>query len=145
MALQRLVDARKQGNEAVQRALILNEQESTLAKLGIDIHQKQNQETNKLAKSVSDLITKKYKLQQADKEAIESAKRHAQTVQDITRAFNATKPEGEQTRIQANSWHDKSLAGLDKSQPNYSELTKQVEAVYQNTLSKARRERFRKF
>ena len=138
VALQRLVDARKQGNEAVQRALILNEQESTLAKLGIDIHQKQNQETNKLAKSVSDLITKKYKLQQADKEAIESAKRHAQTVQDITRAFNATKSEGEQARIQANSWHDKSLAGLDTSQPNYPELTKQVEAVYQNTLSKAR-------
>ncbi len=138
VALQRVVAARKEGNEAVQLALILNEQENTFAKFGIDIHQQQTEEASKLINRTKALIQQKYELQQADKDAIETAKRHAQTVQTITRALNATKTESEQARIEADTWRQSALAGLDSTRQGYATFASDIETVYQNMLKQAR-------
>ncbi len=138
VAMQRLVDARKQGNDAVQHALILNEQENTLSKLGIDTSQQQTEEASKLINRTKALIQQKYELQQADKDAIETAKRHAQTVQTITRALNATKSESEQARIEADTWRQSALAGLDSTQQGYATFASDIETVYQHMLKQAR-------
>ncbi len=138
VALQRVVAARKEGNEAVQRALILNEQENTFAKLGIDMNQQQTKEASKLIKQTQALIQQKYDLQQADKDAIETAKRHKQTIQTITRALNATKSESEQARIEADTWRQSALAGLDSTSQGYATFASDIETVYQNMLKQVR-------
>ncbi len=138
VAMQRLVAARKEGNEAVQRALILNEQENTFAKFGIDMNQQQTEEASKLIKQTKDLIQQKYNLQQADKDAIEMAKRHKQTIQTITRALNATKSESEQARIEADTWRQSALAGLDSMSQGYVTFASDIETVYQHMLKQAR-------
>ena len=137
-ALERLVAARKQGNEAIQRAITLNEQEQVLHRVGIDLHQQQSKETLGYAKRIRDLVRQKVALQAADKNAIEAAKRHEEAIESITQAYNGLKSESEQAILRADAWRDSALTGLDKTRQGYEVFAKQIEAVYKHMLLEAR-------
>ncbi len=137
-ALARLVTARKQGNDAVQRAITLNEQENMLHRVGIDLHQQQSKEALGYAKRIRDLVKQKVELQAADKNAIDAAKHHEAAIQSITQAYNGLKSESEQAILRANAWRDSALAGLDKTRQGYAAFAEQIEAVYQHLLREAR-------
>ena len=81
--------ARSSEGAAVENALVLNEQEQALRRLGIDLSNNQSAGAQEYEQRIRNLIGNKYELEEADTRAREAAERHEDTVEDITRAFNA--------------------------------------------------------
>lgn len=137
-ALRRVIAARSSEGTAVENALVLNEQEQALRRLGIDLSNNQSAGAQEYEQRIRSLISSKYELEEADTRAREAAERHEDTVEDITRAFNALKSETEQATLKAIEWREEALSGLDKTRVGYDEFRAQVEDVYQNMLREAR-------
>lgn len=137
-ALTRVIEARSRENTAVQQALILNEQEQALRRVGIDVTSTQRAGTSEYEQRIRSLINRKYALQEADDRARATAARHEESVAAITRAFHGLKSATEQATLKAMAWREEALAGLDETHAGYDEFRAQVEAVYQNMLAEAR-------
>ena len=66
-ALQRLNTARTQGEAAVRRAMVANEQDQALRRLGLDVTGAQSDEQKKYSQQIKALVGDIYHLQEVDK------------------------------------------------------------------------------
>lgn len=137
-ALHRVVQARAQEGDAVRQALLLNEQENTLRRLGLNTSQAQSQAAQDYEQHIRRLVSRKYELKEADQQAQDTGRRHQKTVEDITIAYQALRSETERAVIEAATWRTEALAGLDQTRTGYDAFRVQIEDIYSNMLAEAR-------
>ncbi|MEC8476731.1 MAG: tape measure protein, partial [Pseudomonadota bacterium] len=84
-ALQRLNAARNQGETAVRRAMIANEQDQALRRLGLDVTGAQSDEQKAYADQVKSLVGDIYQLQEADKNYQDTVRENNKLTQERER------------------------------------------------------------
>lgn len=146
-ALQRLNAARTQGEAAVRRAMIANEQDQALRRLGLDITGAQSEEQKEYADQVKALVGDIYQLQEADKNYQETvrennklAQERERLVEDVRQKYDALDTSLSAAIKRAGEWRNEALTGLDATKAGYADFAAQVDAVYNDMIAKARDE-----
>jgi lambda family phage tail tape measure protein len=146
-ALQRLNAARNQGETAVRRAMIANEQDQALRRLGLDITGAQSDEQKEYADQIKALVGDIYQLQEADKnyqdtvrENNKLAQERERLVEDVRQKYNALDTSLSAAIKRAGEWRNEALTGLDSTKAGYADFAAQVDAVYNDMIAKARDE-----
>lgn len=146
-ALQRLNAARNQGETAVRRAMIVNEQDQALRRLGLDVTGAQSDEQKAYAEQIKSLVGDIYQLQEADKnyqdtvrENNKLAQERERLVEDVRQKYDALDTSLSAAIKRAGEWRSEALLGLDSTKAGYAEFAAQVDAVYNDMIVKARDE-----
>lgn len=146
-ALQRLNAARNQGETAVRRAMIANEQDQALRRLGLDVTGAQSDEQKEYAQQIKSLVGDIYQLQEADKnyqdtvrENNKLAQERERLVEDVRQKYDALDTSLSAAIKRAGDWRNEALLGLDSTKAGYAEFAAQVDAVYNDMIAKARDE-----
>ena len=146
-ALQRLNAARNQGETAVRRAMIVNEQDQALRRLGLDVTGAQSDEQKEYAAQIKSLVGDIYQLQEADKnyqdtvrENNKLAQERERLVEDVRQKYDALDTSLSAAIKRAGEWRNEALTGLDATKAGYADFAAQVDAVYSDMLAKARDE-----
>ena len=146
-ALQRLNTARTQGETAVRRAMIANEQDQALRRLGLDVTGAQSDEQKEYADQIKSLVGGIYQLQEADKnyqdtvrENNKLAQERERLVEDVRQKYDALDTSLSAAIKRAGEWRNEALAGLDATKEGYADFAAQVQAVYNDMIAKARDE-----
>ena len=146
-ALQRLNAARNQGETAVRRAMIANEQDQALRRLGLDITGAQSDEQKAYADQIKSLVGDIYQLQEADKnyqdtirENNKLAQERERLVEDVRQKYDALDTSLSAAIKRAGEWRSEALTGLDATKAGYADFAAQVDAVYNDMIAKARDE-----
>lgn len=146
-ALQRLNAARNQGETAVRRAMIANEQDQALRRLGLDITGAQSEEQKAYAQQVKALVGDIYQLQEADKNYQDSIRENnkleqerERLVEDVRQKYDALDTSLSAAIKRAGEWRNEALTGLDATKAGYADFAAQVDAVYNDMIAKARDE-----
>ncbi|MAF98884.1 MAG: hypothetical protein CMH26_09635 [Micavibrio sp.] len=146
-ALQRLNAARNQGETAVRRAMIANEQDQALRRLGLDVTGAQSDEQKEYAQQIKSLVGDIYQLQEADKnyqdtvrENNKLAQERERLVEDVRQKYDALDTSLSAAIKRAGEWRNEALTGLDATKTGYADFAAQVDAVYNDMIAKARDE-----
>ena len=146
-ALQRLNAARTQGEAAVRRAMIANEQDQALRRLGLDITGAQSDEQKEYAQQIKSLVGDIYQLQEIDKNYQETvrennklAREREKLVEDVHQKYDALDTSLSAAIKRAGEWRSEALLGLNSTKAGYAEFAAQVDAVYNDMIAKARDE-----
>jgi len=146
-ALQRLNAARNQGETAVRRAMIANEQDQALRRLGLDITGAQSDEQKEYAAQIKSLVGDIYQLQEADKNYQDTvrennnlAQERERLVEDVRQKYDALYTSLSAAIKRAGEWRSEALLGLDATKAGYADFAAQVDAVYNDMIAKARDE-----
>ena len=146
-ALQRLNAARNQGETAVRRAMIANEQDQALRRLGLDITGAQSEEQKAYAYQVKALVGDIYQLQEANKnyqdtvrENNKLAQERERLIEDVRQKYDALDTSLSAAIKRAGEWRSEALTGLDSTKAGYADFAAQVDAVYNDMIAKARDE-----
>lgn len=146
-ALQRLNAARNQGETAVRRAMIANEQDQALRRLGLDVTGAQSDEQKEYADQIKSLVGDIYSLQEADKnyqdtirESNKLAQERERLVEDVRQKYDALDTSLSAAIKRAGEWRSEALTGLDATKAGYADFAAQVDAVYNDMIAKARDE-----
>ena len=146
-ALQRLNAARNQGETAVRRAMIANEQDQALRRLGLDVTGAQSDEQKEYAAQIKSLVGDIYQLQEADKnyqdtvrENNKLAQERERVVEDVRQKYDALDTSLSAAIKRAGEWRSEALTGLDATKAGYADFAAQVQAVYNDMIAKARDE-----
>ncbi|MAS87214.1 MAG: hypothetical protein CMH30_04465 [Micavibrio sp.] len=146
-ALQRLNAARNQGETAVRRAMIANEQDQALRRLGLDVTGAQSDEQKEYAQQIKSLVGDIYQLQEADKsyqdtirENNKLAQERERLVEDVRQKYDALDTSLSAAIKRAGEWRSEALTGLDSTKAGYADFAAQVDAVYNDMIAKARDE-----
>lgn len=146
-ALQRLNAARNQGETAVRRAMIANEQDQALRRLGLDVTGAQSDEQKEYADQIKALVGDIYQLQEADKnyqdtvrENNKLAQERERLVEDVRQKYDALDTSLSAAIKRAGEWRSEALTGLDATKAGYADFAAQVQAVYNDMIAKARDE-----
>lgn len=146
-ALQRLNAARNQGETAVRRAMIANEQDQALRRLGLDITGAQSDEQKEYAQQIKALVGDIYQLQEADKnyqdtirENNKLAQERERLIEDVRQKYDALDTSLSAAIKRAGEWRNEALTGLDITKAGYADFAAQVDAVYNDMIAKARDE-----
>lgn len=146
-ALQRLNAARNQGETAVRRAMIANEQDQALRRLGLDVTGAQSDEQKAYADQVKSLVGDIYQLQEADKNYQDTVRENnkltqerERLVEDVRQKYDALDTSLSAAIKRAGEWRGEALTGLDATKTGYADFAAQVDAVYNDMIAKARDE-----
>lgn len=146
-ALQRLNAARNQGETAVRRAMIANEQDQALRRLGLDVTGAQSDEQKEYAQQIKSLVGDIYQLQEADKnyqdtvrENNKLAREREKLAHDVRQKYDALDTSLSAAIKRAGEWRSEALLGLDATKAGYADFAAQVDAVYNDMIAKARDE-----
>lgn len=146
-ALQRLNAARNQGETAVRRAMIANEQDQALRRLGLDVTGAQSEEQKAYADQIKSLVGDIYSLQEADKnyqdtirENNKLAQERERLIEDVRQKYDALDTSLSAAIKRAGEWRNEALTGLDATKAGYADFAAQVDAVYNDMIAKARDE-----
>jgi tape measure domain-containing protein len=146
-ALRRLTAARAQGEEAVRRAMITNEQEQTLRRAGIDLTGEQGAAQGEYASQIRSLVSEIYGLQESEKRYQEAQRENQKTererekiVEDVRKRYEDLSVTLDAATARAEAWRNEAMLGLSQTAAGYEDFRKQVEAVYQDMLREAREE-----
>lgn len=149
-SLRRLNAARAEGEEAVRRAMIINEQEQTLRRAGIDMTAAQTEEEGEYASRIKALVSEIHALQETEKryqdaqrESQKTEREREKTVEDVRKRYDALNKTLEGAIARAETWRNEAMLGLNQTAAGYEEFSQQVEAVYQDMLREAREEDLR--
>lgn len=72
-----------------------------------------------------------------------AAKKHADAVKEIERAYEATLPAYDRAISAADAWRKEALSGLDKTKEGYADFARQVDEVYNSMVKEALEENLR--
>ena len=146
-ALQRLNRARLQGSDALKKAMIGNEQDQALRKLGLDLTGAQTEEHEAYASEVRDLVADIYNLQTSEtsyrksqNESIKAEEKRRELIADIRMQYHELTDAMGAAISKANTWKTEALSSLDRTKAGYDEFASQVETIYQDMIAKARDE-----
>jgi lambda family phage tail tape measure protein len=146
-ALQRLNRARSQGGDALKKAMIANEQDQTLRKLGLDLTNAQTEEHEAYASEVRGLVADIYNLQTSEtsyrksqNESIKAEEKRRELVADIRMQYHELTDAMGAAISKADTWKTEALSSLDQTKAGYDEFASQVETIYQDMIAKARDE-----
>ena len=146
-ALQRLNAARNQGETAVRRAMIANEQDQALRRLGLDVTGAQSDEQKEYADQIKSLVGDIYQLQEADKsyqdtirENNKLSQERERLVEDVRQKYDALDTSLSAAIKRAGEWRSEALTGLDATKAGYADFAAQVDAVYKDMIATARDE-----
>lgn len=146
-ALQRLNAARNQGEVAVRRAMIANEQDQALRRLGLDVTGAQSDEQKEYAAQIKSLVGDIYQLQEADKNYQDTIRENnkltqerERLVEDVRQKYDALDTSLSAAIKRAGEWRSEALIGLDSTKAGYADFAAQVQAVYNDMIAKARDE-----
>jgi lambda family phage tail tape measure protein len=146
-ALQRLNAARNQGEAAVRRAMVANEQDQALRRLGLDVTGAQSDEQKEYADQIKSLVGDIYQLQEADKnyqntvrENNKLAQERERLIEDVRQKYDALDTSLSASIKRAGDWRNEALLGLDSTKAGYADFAAQVDAVYNDMIAKARDE-----
>lgn len=148
-ALRRLTTARQQGEAALQQAMVVNEQEQTLRRLGLDLLGNE-EERQGFANQIKNLVENLHTLRQAEKDLQEQERLNQEqererqkTVEDVRKRFMALDQTLEAATARAEAWRREALLGLDETATGYEEFRAQVDAVFNQMLKEAREDDLR--
>lgn len=137
VALQRINEARKQGEQALQNALIQNEYENQLKQLGISL-------TKEQASEIKSLISRKFELEAADKsyqktlkDNEEAERKYANNLKDIKNRLLDLQSPYQRAINEAEEWKNNALKGLDDTKSGYENFQADVEKIYTDMVAKA--------
>ncbi|MBI1327005.1 MAG: tape measure protein [Alphaproteobacteria bacterium] len=146
-ALQRLNAARNQGETAMRRAMIANEQDQALRRLGLDVTGAQSDEQKEYADQIKSLVGDIYQLQEADKNYQDTVRENnkllqerERLVEDVRQKYDALDTSLSAAIKRAGEWRNEALTGLDATKAGYADFAAQVDAVYNDMIAKARDE-----
>jgi len=146
-ALQRLNRARLQGGDALKKAMIANEQDQALRKLGLDLTAAQTEEHEAYASEVRGLVADIYNLQTSEtayrksqNESIKAEEKRRELVADIGIQYHELTDAMGAAITKADTWKTEALSSLDQTKAGYDEFASQVETIYQDMIAKARDE-----
>ena len=146
-ALQRLNAARNQGETAMRRAMIVNEQDQALRRLGLDVTGAQSDEQKEYADQIKSLVGDIYQLQEADKNYQDTVRENnkllqerERLVEDVRQKYDALDTSLSAAIKRAGEWRNEALTGLDATKAGYADFAAQVDAVYNDMIAKARDE-----
>ena len=137
VALQRINEARKQGEQALQDALIQNEYENQLKQLGISL-------TKEQASEIKSLISRKFELEEVDKsyqktlkDNEEAERKYANNLKDIKNRLLDLQSPYQRAINEAEEWKNNALKGLDDTKSGYENFWEDVEKIYADMVAKA--------
>ena len=143
--LRRLTSARAQGEGAVRRAMILNEQEQALRRAGLDITKNQGAAQSAYANQIRGLVASIHTLEEGEKkyhkhqqEVQKQEQKRAQTVKDVQRRYEELDKTLQGATARAEKWRNGAMLGLNQAAKGYGEFSAQVESVYKDMLKQAR-------
>ena len=146
-ALQRLNAARNQGETAVRRAMIANEQDQALRRLGLDVTGAQSDEQKEYAAQIKSLVGDIYQLQEADKNYQDTVRENnkltqerERLIEDVRQKYDALDTSLSAAIKRAGEWRSEALTGLDATKAGYADFAAQVDAVYNDMIANARDE-----
>ena len=146
-ALQRLNRARLQGGDALKKAMIANEQDQALRKLGLNLTGAQTEEHEVYASEVRGLVVDIYNLQttetsyrKSQDESIKAEEKRRELIMDIREQYHELTDAMGATIAKADTWKTEALSSLDQTKAGYDEFASQVETIYQDMIAKARDE-----
>ncbi len=149
-ALRRLTAARAEGEDAVRRAMVLNEQEQTLRRAGIDVTAAKGSVEGDYALRIKGLVSEIYTLQETEKRYQDSQRESEKTdrerekiVDDVRKRYDDLNKTLEGATARAEKWRNEAMMGLNQTAAGYEEFSKQVDAVYKDMLREAREEDLR--
>lgn len=138
VAQQRINEARKQGEQALQNALAQNEYENQLKQLGIAL-------TKEQASEIKSLVTRKFELEAADKkyqktlkDNEDAEKKYADNLKDIKNRLLDLQSPYQKAISEAEEWKTKALKGLDETKAGYENFRTDVEKIYADMVAKAK-------
>lgn len=139
VAILRVNEARKNGEDALQKALAHNEYENQIKQIGITLTKEQSSEIKSLVNRKFELeaIDKKY--QENLKKQDEAEKKHQENLKDIQKRLLDLKSPYEKAIDEANAWKEEALLGLDETKSGYIAFKSDVEAIYQDMVEKAKK------
>lgn len=145
IALNRVVEARKKGGDALKEALLLNEQEQTLRKLGLSLSEKEGSQQQKLSdqlkattSQIFELRSQEKSLQEEERKTLALEKERQKTIEDVRKRFMDLDGTLQTAISRAVEWKQKALLGLDETADGYSEFSEHVEAIFNDMISEAR-------
>lgn len=146
-ALQNLSRARSQGDAALKQAMIANEQDQALRKLGLDLTSEQTAEHEDYATQVKSLVADIYNLQAQEKsyqttqaESAKAEEKRLALIKDIRDQYAELNDAYGAAIAKADTWKTEALGALDQSKTGYADFANQVETIYQYMIAKARDE-----
>jgi lambda family phage tail tape measure protein len=146
-ALNRLNDAHAQGETAVRQAMIVNEQDQALRRLGLELTAGQSAEQSKYATQVKSLVSEVFTLQETEKsyqnsvrESNKLEQERERTVEDVRQKYDALDTTLAGAIKRAQEWRSEALLGLNEAATGYAEFSAHVEAVYGDMIAGARAE-----
>jgi lambda family phage tail tape measure protein len=144
-ALQRLNSARSQGNAALKKAMIANEQDQALRQLGLNLTEQQSEEHHQYAAEVQSLVADIYNLQTSEKSHQDSVRagekvqeKRREIVNEVRTKYDELSNSLGAAISKAQEWKVEALGGLDQTKTGYQNFATQVEFVYQDMIAKAR-------
>jgi lambda family phage tail tape measure protein len=146
-SLRRLTAARAEGEDAVRRAMIANEQEQALRRVGIDVTAAKGTAEGEYAGQIRSLVSDIYTLQETEKRHQDSQRESQKTererekmVEDVRKRYDDLNKTLEGATARAEKWRNEVLLGLNQTATGYQEFSKQVDSVYKDMLRQAREE-----
>lgn len=146
-ALSRLNDAHAQGETAVRRAMIVNEQDQALRRLGLEVTQGQSAEQAEYASQIKSLVSEVFTLQETEKnyqnsvrESNKLQQERERKIEDVRQKYDALDTTLAGAIKRAQEWRSEAMLGLNQTATGYEEFSAQVEAVYSDMIAKARDE-----
>jgi tape measure domain-containing protein len=145
--LRRVAAARKDGEAAVRSAMIANEQEQTLRRLGLATGKQEDAQREGLAGKIRGLVANVYDLHAAEKQLSEQERKNTdlekerqKTVDDVRQKFDALDKTLAGATRRATEWRDEALKGLSETSAGYEAFRAEVDAVFNQMLKDARDE-----
>jgi lambda family phage tail tape measure protein len=146
-ALHRLNDAHAQGETAVRQAMIVNEQDQALRRLGLELTAGQSTEQSKYATQIKSLVSEVFTLQETEKsyqnsvrESNKLEQERERKVEGVRQKYKALDTTLAGAIKRAQEWRVEAMQGLNETATGYAEFSAQVESVYGDMIAGARDE-----
>lgn len=138
IAQQRVNEARKQGEQALQNALAQNEYENQLKQLGITLTKEQTSEIKSLVMRKFELEAADKKYQKTLKDNEDAEKKYKDNLKDIKNRLLDLQSPYQKAISEAEEWKAKALKGLDETKAGYEDFRTDVEKIYADMVAKAK-------
>ncbi len=146
-ALRRLNNAHAQGETAVRQAMIVNEQDQALRRLGLELTAGQSAEQSKYTTQIKSLVSEVFTLQETEKsyqnsvrESNKLEQERERKLEDVRQKYKALDTTLAGAIKRAQEWRVEAMQGLNETATGYAEFSAQVEAVYGDMIAGARDE-----
>lgn len=138
IAQQRVNEARKQGEQALQNALAQNEYENQLKQLGITLTKEQTSEIKSLVMRKFELEAADKKYQKTLKDNEDAEKKYKDNLKDIKNRLLDLQSPYQKAISEAEEWKAKALKGLNETKAGYEDFRADVEKIYADMVAKAK-------